>query len=403
MKYSRGPYDARGKLVPFYTGNLSIPQAAIRVLFACLPALLTVTGCARQSREAPGDPAQAPAPAILIDLHNDVTSQTVKGLDIGVRRAQGHTDLPRLREGNLGAVFFSAYVSRQFEERGQSAHRVLEMIDTIRHDIVERYPDDFLLAVSADDIERAHREGKIAALIGIEGGHAIEKSLRLLRAYHALGVRYMTLTHSFTNGLGDSSGDASKSGVRHHGGLSDLGREVVREMNRLGMMVDVSHVSDETFWDVIEVSSAPVMASHSSCRAIADIPRNMTDAMIQAMAKKGGVIHINFGCEFVSPKSAAFNPTLDYERSKVTPPASVDDVVAHIDHVVKIAGVEAVGLGSDFDGIECVPTGLEDVSKFPNLIEALRTRGYSNEDIGKIAGGNTLRLMRAVERAAAVR
>ncbi len=375
-----------------------------RVLFVCLLAALSQAACVAQRGSSPGDrPPDVNRPIILVDLHNDVTSETVKGLDIGMRRGQGHTDLPRLREGGVGAVFFSAYVSRQYAEKNQSAHRVLEMIDTVRHDIVERYPNDFLLALTADDVERAPREGKIAALIGIEGGHAIEDSLRILRACHALGVRYMTLTHSFTTNWADSSGDVDKPGVKHHGGLTDFGREVVREMNRLGMMVDVSHVSDETFRDVMETSAAPVIASHSSCRAIADIPRNMTDEMIQAMANKGGVIHINFGCEFVSPKSAAFNPTLDAGRSKVTPPASIDDVVAQIDHVVKVAGIDAAGIGTDFDGIECVPTGLEDVSKFPNLMRALRERGYSTEQIRKIWGGNTLRVMRAVEKIAAVR
>lgn len=375
-----------------------------RVLFVCLLAALSQAACVAQRGSAPGDTSSnVNRPIILVDLHNDVTSETVKGLDIGVRRGQGHTDLPRLREGGAGAVFFSAYVSRQYAEKNQSAHRVLEMIDTVRHDIVERYPNDFLLALTADDVERAHREGKIAALIGIEGGHAIEDSLRILRACHALGARYMTLTHNFTTDWADSSGDVNKAGVKHHGGLTDFGREVVREMNRVGMMVDVSHVSDETFRDVMETSAAPVIASHSSCRAIADIPRNMTDEMIQAMANKGGVIHINFGCEFVSSRSAAFNPTLDAERSKVTPRASIDDVVAQINHVVKIAGIDAVGIGTDFDGIECVPTGLEDVSKFPHLMRALQERGYSTEELRKIWGGNTLRVLRAVERIAAVR
>ncbi len=346
--------------------------------------------------------------AILIDTHNDVPSFTVEGLDIGLRRKKGHTDLPRLRQGGVGAVFFAAYVSRSYVPKRASAHRVLEMIDTIRHDIVERYPDDFLLALTAGDIERAHRQGKIAALIGVEGGHAIEDSLRILRDCYALGVRYMTLTHVNTNHWADSSGDINDRTVKHHGGLTDFGRQVVKEMNRLGMMVDVSHVSDDTFWDVLETSSAPVFASHSSCRAISNIARNMSDKMIRALAAKGGIIDINFGCEFLSQASADaspyFNPRLappgPGEPAPKMPPATLDDVVAHIDHVVKLAGIGAVGIGSDFDGVSCVPTGLEDNSRYPNLTRALLEHGYSPEDIRKIYGGNLLRVMRAVERVA---
>ncbi len=342
--------------------------------------------------------------ALLIDLHNDVTSNTVKGMDFGVRQRDTHTDLPRLREGGVGAVFFAAYVSRTYVPEHQAAHRLLEMIDTVRHDVVGRYPNDFALALTADDIERAHREGKIAALIGIEGGHAIENSLRVLRDSYVLGARYMTLTHSNTNDWADSSGDMDDPKVTHHGGLTDFGRDVVREMNRLGMMVDVSHVSDDTFWDVIETSSAPVIASHSSCRALTNIARNMTDEMIVALAKKGGVVHINFGCEFLSKASADATPYLHPDRKdldvKSIPRATLADVVAHIDHVVKLAGVDAVGIGTDYDGVECVPTSLDDVSKFPNLTRALLAKGYSADDIRKIYGGNTLRVMRQVEAAA---
>src|SRR6266487_78866 len=194
------------------------------------------------------------------------------------------------------------------------------MIDTIRHDIVERYPNDFVLALTAADIERAHRSGKIAALIGIEGGHGIEDSLRLLRDYYALGVRYVTLTHTNTNGWADSSGDIDKAGINHHNGLTDFGKEVIREMNRLGMMVDISHVADKTFWDALEVSSAPIFASHSSCRALTNVPRNMTDEMIQALAKKGGVVDINFSCGFLSARPASDN----------SESAMLDDVVNHI-------------------------------------------------------------------------
>jgi membrane dipeptidase len=361
--------------------------------------------------------------ALLIDTHNDVTSRTVEGFDIGKRSADGHTDVPRLREGGVGAQFFAVFVASSYVKDNRSAHRTLEMIDTVRHDIVEGHPDQFQFATTAAEIESAHSAGKIAALMGIEGGHAIEDSLRLLRDYYDLGVRYMTLTHSNTNNWADSSGDMEKSEVKHHDGLTAFGKDVVRQMNRLGMMVDISHVSDKTFWDALETSRAPVFASHSSARAISNIPRNMTDEMIAALAKKGGVVQINFGCDFLSqkyadataPMRAKFTAlmaspegqrmTLEEMRKRFSselagvPRPTMDDVVAHIDHIVKVAGVEAVGIGSDFDGVGCTPSGLDDVSKFPNLTRALLESGYSAADIRKIYGGNLLRVMRAVEHA----
>lgn len=385
-----------------------------RILCATSALLIAATLAAQTRQVTDAEVARIHKSMLLIDTHNDVTSNTVAGFDIGKPSATGHTDLPRLRQGNVGAQFFAAYVASKYVDGNHSAHRTLEMIDTIRHDIVERYPNDFVLALTADDIERAHRQGKIAALIGIEGGHAIEDSLRLLRDYYALGVRYMTLTHVNTNGWADSSGDIDKPGIEHHNGLTDFGKDVVREMNRLGMMVDISHVADKTFWDALEVSSAPVFASHSSCRSLSTAPRNMTDDMIRALAKKGGVIDINFSCGFLSQQSADAekaimpklmaarneDPSLMAEYRKTVPPATLADVVAHIDHVVKIAGVDAVGLGSDFDGIMCVPKGLDDVSKFPSLTRALLEKGYSESAIRKIYGGNVLRVMRAVEKAA---
>lgn len=361
--------------------------------------------------------------AVLIDGHNDVTSATVEGLDLGLRRNEGHTDAPRMKEGGMAAQFFAAYVGTGYIERKAAAHRALQMIDTIRHDIVERHPGDFALALRADDIPKIRKSRRIAALIGIEGGHAIEDDLRLLRAFYGLGVRYMTLTHTKNLAWAGSSGDSGNAG------LSDFGRQVIAEMNRLGMMVDIAHVSDKTFWDVLEASKSPVFSSHSSCRALSNIPRNMTDEMIRAVAKKGGLVMINFGCEFLSQKSADSSPWSNPELSKrfeaaisgigdpqqrrsalrklmaeaqiKTVRATLDDVVAHIDHVREIAGVEAVGLGSDFDGVSCVPEGLEDVSKWPNLTRALLERGYSAGDIRKIYGGNLLRFMKAVEQAAA--
>ena len=397
-----------------------------RVLAFCVSAALSV--CAQTRKVTDAEVMSVHRSAILIDSHNDVTSETVRGLDIRPRREKGHTDVARLREGGVGAVFFAAYVASSYVEGNRSAFRTLEMIDTIRHDIVGRSPDDFTLALTAADIEAAHKQGRIAALIGIEGGHAIEDSLRLLRNYYALGVRYMTLTHSNTNKWADSSGDVNRTSVKHHDGLTQFGREVVADMNQMGMMVDISHVADKTFWDVIETSRAPVFASHSSCRSISNIARNMTDEMIVAAAKKGGVVQINFGCEFLSQKSAdgsawsnpALSKKLDAKlvgitdpqerlaaRRKLmdeadlkTPRATLADVVAHIDHVAKVASVDAVGIGSDFDGVSCTPAGLDDVSKFPNLTRALLEKGYSAADIRKIYGGNLLRMMRAVEKTA---
>lgn len=377
----------------------------MRIVAALMAVLLL---CAQQRRAITREMVnEVQKSVILIDTHNDVTSRTVAGFDIGKHAADGHTDIPRLRAGGVGAVFFAAYVAASYAKEPYAkdkspAHRALQMIDTVRTDIAARYPNDMMFATTAAGIEAAHRQGKIAALIGIEGGHAIEDDPRLLRDFYALGVRYMTLTHTNSNGWADSSGDMTDRTVKHHEGLTPLGRQIVAEMNRLGMMIDISHVSDKTFQDVLEVSNGPVIASHSSCRALSDVPRNMTDAMIVALAKKGGVIHINFNCEFLSQKTA------DSEKKKPVPerdknilPATLADVVAHIDHVVKIAGVDAVGIGSDFDGVMCTPTGLEDVSKFPNLTRALLEEGYSPADIRKMYGGNTLRVMRAVERARA--
>jgi membrane dipeptidase len=362
--------------------------------------------------------------AILIDTHNDITSSTVAGLDIGKPNTDHETDLPRMKKGGMGAQFFAAYVAASYVDGNHSAHRTLEMIDTVKHDIVEKYPNDFLFATTAADIRRARREHKIAALIGIEGGHAIEDSLRLLRRFYDEGVRYMTLTHTNSNHWADSSGDANQP----NNGLSDFGKQVVAEMNRLGMIVDISHVADKTFWDALEVSRAPIFASHSSCRAISPVPRNMTDEMIRALAKKGGVIQINFSCDFLNPEvareEAVVNEKMRAMRDQLITKyandpdglrhamqearaaagagpekrATLADVVKHINHVVEIAGVDAVGLGSDFDGISCAPEGLDSVDKWPNLTRALLEEGYTAPEIRKIYGENTLRLMTEVER-----
>jgi membrane dipeptidase len=326
--------------------------------------------------------------AILIDTHNDIPSDTVAGLDIGKPNTDHMTDLPRMKKGGMGAQFFAVYVAPKYVEGNHAANRALQMIDTVRHDIIEKYPNDFLLATTAADIRRAHKQHKIAALLGIEGGHAIEDSLRLLRRYYDEGVRYMTLTHTNSNHWADSSGDANQP---NHG-LSPLGKEVVGEMNRLGMIVDISHVSDKTFWDALETSKAPIFASHSSCRAISPAPRNMTDEMIAALAKKGGVVQINFSCDFLNAE------VLKAEAAGAKLRATLADVVEHINHVVAIGGIGAVGLGSDFDGISCAPVGLDGVDKWPNLTRALLEEGYTAAEIRKIYGENTLRLMGEVER-----
>jgi membrane dipeptidase len=363
--------------------------------------------------------------ALLIDAHNDVTSATVAGLDIGKPNTTHMTDTARMKKGGMGAQFFAVYVAASYVEGNRSANRTLQMIDTVRYDIIGKHPETFVYATTADDIRRIHGEGKIAALLGIEGGHAIEGSVRLLRDYFALGVRYMTLTHTNSNQLGDSSGDAKKP----NNGLSPLGKDVVAEMNRLGMIVDISHVSDKAFWDALAASKAPIFASHSSCRAISPAPRNMTDEMIAALGKKGGVVQINFACDFLNPdvfqadkasSAALAKLRADLSRKYQGDPeglqkasreareklglqqkrATLADVVKHIHRVVQIAGVDAVGLGSDFDGIDCAPEGLDSVDKWPNLTRALLEEGYTAEEIRKIYGENTLRLMSEVERVA---
>lgn len=363
--------------------------------------------------------------AILIDTHNDVTSATVAGLDLAPPNTGHMTDIPRMKQGGMGAQFFAAYVAASYVEGNRSAARARQMIETVKRDIVGKHPADFVLALTAEDIRRAHRDHKMAALIGIEGGHAIEDSLDRLRAYYGQGVRYMTLTHSNSNHWADSSGDPKKP----NNGLSPFGKQVVAEMNRLGMMVDISHVSDKTFWDALEVSKAPIFASHSSCRAISPQPRNMTDEMIIALAKKGGVVQINFSCDFLNPDVAKANAATAGQVRAVrdrlipkyakdpnglskamaearktvgappSPRATLADVVRHINHVVRIAGIDAVGLGSDFDGISCAPEGLDSVDKWPNLTRALLEEGYTAAEIRKIYGENTLRLMTAVEEA----
>jgi membrane dipeptidase len=396
-----------------------------RLLLAAVTIMLAGAQSKNESRSiSDAEVMRVHRSALLIDTHNDVPSRTVDGFDIGSRTGTGHTDIARLKEGGVGAQFFAVYVASSYVTGNRSANRTLQMIDTVRHDIIGRYPDDFVLATTASGIEEAHRRGKIAALMGIEGGHAIEDNVRLLRDFYGLGIRYMTLTHSNTNDWADSSGDVNDPNVKHHNGLTAFGKDIILEMNRLGMIVDISHVADKTFWDALEVSKAPIFASHSSCRALTNHARNMTDDMIVALAKKGGVVQVNFYCGFISQKfrdnDAADTKALDARLAQETAGknlsepdrqilseklrkemrlsrATLADVVAHIDHIRQIAGIDAIGIGADFDGVSCTPVGLDDVSKYPNLTRALLEKGYSAEDIRKIYGGNFLRVMRAVE------
>jgi len=361
--------------------------------------------------------------SIVVDTHDDTTQRLVdEKFDLGHRDARGHIDIPRMKEGGMGAIFFSIWMPSSITGPG-AVKRALDQIDAVREQ-VRRHPDDLVLATTAEEVRRAYAQHKIAALMGMEGGHMIDNDLGLLRMYAALGVRYLTLTHGGNTEWADSSTDKPA-----HNGLTDFGKDVVRELNRLGVLVDISHVSDKTFYDALEVSKAPMIASHSSCRALCDAPRNMTDDMIKALAAKGGVIQINYHMGFLSQeyRNAASDPEfvkqLNAEVQKrcgasqacqiregeqvarelveqgKAPRVDWTKIVDHIDHAVKLAGADHVGLGSDFDGAN-MPYGLEDASKLPKITEALLRKGYSESDIRKILGGNTLRVMEQAEQVA---
>jgi membrane dipeptidase len=338
--------------------------------------------------------------AIVIDTHNDITSpMTDEGFDLGARDTSGkvQTDIPRMKEGGLDAEFFAIYVAAKYAKEGGAARRALDMIDGV-YEQARRHPESLEMAGASDDIRRIHKAGKIAALMGIEGGHAIEDSLSALRQFYRLGVRYMTLTHTNTNNWADSAGGINNPPEKRHGGLSDFGREVVREMNRLGMMVDVSHVSDETFWDVIETTQAPVIASHSSCRALTNVPRNLTDDMLKALAKNRGVVMINFYNGFINTEYAKPGAPAPAKPANA---ATMDMLIQHFEHAIKVAGIDHVGIGSDFDGVDgMLPGGMEDVSKLPAITYELLKRGYSDADMKKVLGENLLRVMAEVEEAA---
>ena len=360
--------------------------------------------------------------SIVVDTHDDTTQRFLDGkFDLGPRNAAGSIDIPRMREGNLSAIFFSIWIPSKITGP-EAVDRALVQIDAVREQ-VRKHPNDLVLATTAAEIREARKQGKIATLMGVEGGHMINSDLGVLRSYAALGVRYMTLTHSGNDEWADSSTDKAV-----HNGLTDFGKEVVREMNRLGIMVDISHVSDKTFYDALEVSKAPLIASHSSCRAICDAPRNMTDQMMKDLAAKGGVVQINYHIGFLSQEfrnAERANPELnkaiglevtkrcgenegcqliegdrltrEYVEQGKFPRVDYTKIIEHIDHAVKVAGIDHVGLGSDFDGAN-MPYGMEDASKLPRITEALLQKGYSEGDVKKILGENTLRLMTDVER-----
>ena len=394
------------------------------------------------------DPAALHDDALVIDGHVDVPMNILGlGLDPFVRgdgpgcfpanfaplRAESDAgrpwctqfDFPRARAGGMDAAFFSIYIAGEYAGRaprdgGGAARRAFDMIAATRASVA-RHPELAVMAETAADVRRAAADGRFAVLLGIEGGHAIENSLAILRAFRREGVRYMTLTHTNTNDWADSSGDVGRPGVVRHGGLTDFGRDVVREMNALGMIVDVSHVADETVDDVVATTRAPVIASHSSARALTAHPRNVSDAIARAIAKTGGVVMVNFNEPFVGagpdemppaaqakkleleathgPGDAADRAFVEW-RSEHWPAVPLDRLVDHIDHLAKVAGVDHVGLGSDYDGVNLLPRGLGSVDRLPAITATLVARGWGEDDIRKVLGGNVLRVLEATEAAA---
>jgi len=411
--------------------------------FAPVAVALAMAACAR----APRTSTPAPAPsrsmsipdvspralrvyreAYVIDTHNDMPSRILDdGYDADVRhppgfgKTEGNTDFPRLVESGMTAEFMSAWVDAPYADRaGASFARAMQHIETI-HAFVDRHPDRLLFATTAADVRRAKAEGKVAILIGVEGGHAIEGSLDRLRDLHARGARYLTLTWNNGNAW---AGSSIGEGNTRTGGLTPFGRDVVREMNRLGMLVDLSHVSDSTFYDALAVSTVPVIASHSSARALSDVPRNLTDDQLRAIARNGGVVNVNFYSRFIDSRyragiehveetvrqaraaaraagedSASAAKRISAMRDSLAaaiPPTPFSVLIDHIDHIAKVAGVDHVGLGSDFDGVSALPLGMEDVTRLPRIAQALLDRGYSEDDVKKILGGNMLRVMTRV-------
>ena len=408
--------------------------ATLALLSLALPCLIFAqTENAKTQDAGPGKiSARARAihnSAVVVDTHADTPQRFVdENYDIGSTDPNdpGHISLAKARVGNLGAEFFSIWVDPTGNE-GHFAHRTLDLIDSV-YEQAANHPDRMMMAFNVNGILLARRQHKLAALMGIEGGHSIENDIRLLRDYYRLGVRYMTVTWSNTNEFADSSGDIDDAKVEHHNGLTEHGKDVIREMNRLGMMVDISHVADKTFWDVIETTKAPVIASHSSARALVNHPRNMTDEMLKAVAKNGGVVQVNFYSAFldedfrkaseaqkkdreaaenayIAQRKAANLPIvysdidrIDREWNAKIPRPPFHVLIDHIDHIAKVAGVDHVGLGSDFDGVSgATPQGIDSAADLPKITQALLDRGYTAAQIQRILGGNLLRVFRQVE------
>lgn len=377
------------------------------------------------------NPEEIHAAAVVIDGHADTPQRFVdEGWNFSDPLGAGMLNLESVREGNLAAEFFAIW-AEPTEWRGSYAHRTLQLIDGV-YEQLRRHPSTMRLGLAPEDILQAHQDKVFCVLLGIEGGHSIEADLGLLRMYHRLGVRYMTLTWSNTNEWADSSGDLGDETVTHHGGLTGFGREVVREMNRLGMMVDVSHVADTTFWDVLKTTHAPVIASHSSARALTDVARNLTDEQLLAIATNDGVVMVNFYPAFIDDRwregwaatraereslytaaaegfrergeAVPYDVPLTVDRAfyaerlrETLPRAPFRSLIDHIDHVAQVAGIEHVGLGSDFDGFPILPEGLESAADLPKITSALAERGYTAGQLKKLLGGNLLRVFGQVQ------
>ena len=359
----------------------------------------------------------------VFDGHNDLpytlrkeASSSFTKMDIAKDQPAIHTDIPRLRKGNVGAQYWSVYVPASTAYRGEALSQTLEQIEIV-HAMMKKYPETFALTKTYQEIIKARKQGKIASLIGVEGGHSIEDSMANLHRLFKLGARYMTLTHSDTLAWADSATDDSR-----HQGLNEFGVAVVQEMNSLGMIVDLSHVSEATMHDALDISEAPIMFSHSSARSVADHVRNVPDAVLKRMADNGGIVMVNFFSGFVDPEAAKIMSNMfdvsrelrmkyeDDEQYSAAmtrwraanpyPPGTIHDVVDHIEHIIKVAGIDHVGIGSDYDGVSKLPLGLEDVSTYPRITQLLLDRGYSKRDIDKIMSANMMRVIRQVERVA---
>ena len=387
----------------------------MRSVFALLTLVISLCSFTTLAQDLENRARQMQRRVLGIDGHNDAVQHVIyENAELANRLPDGMIDIPRLRQGGIHAPFFALWVPTYYKG-AEAVRRTLDLRDAMQR-VLDKHPDQIELATSARQIQRIVGQNKIAAVLTIEGGHQIANDLAVLRMYRRMGTLSMTLTHFRSNDWADSS-----TGKPEHNGLTEFGQQVVREMNAIGMIVDISHVSDKTFYDVLQVTTKPVIASHSSCRSISDVPRNMTDDMLRALGRNGGVVGVNFGASFLNQQDAeelkkavssenALEPNVsgraldefaakeyfDNKRRRQVGHATVEDAAECIDHVVKVAGIDHVGIGSDFDGITLVPRDLEDVSKMPNLTAALLKRGYSEDQIRKVIGANFLRVIKEV-------